>query len=55
VANLLRSLGGNFEILRLGEPLMVEPFGLVRLRSRALSTAAELVYDAIERRFGGST
>ena len=55
VAELLQSLGGDFEILRLSEPLTVEPFGLVRLRSRALSPAAELVYEAIERRyFGGA-
>lgn len=53
VADLLQATGGAFEVLRLTEPLMVEPFGLIRLRSRALSPGAELVYGAVERRLFG--
>ncbi len=38
---------GDFVRLPLSEPVMIEPFGLLKLRQRVLSPAAQRLYDAV--------
>lgn len=39
----------RFKMLRIRDQLMLESYGLIKLRKRALSPAAMLVFDAMMR------
>jgi hypothetical protein len=39
----------RFKMLRIRDQLMLESYGLIKLRKRALSPAATLVFDAMMR------
>lgn len=39
----------RFKMLQIGDQLMLESYGLIKLRARALSPAAALVFDAMKR------
>ncbi|WP_083656406.1 LysR family transcriptional regulator [Mongoliimonas terrestris] len=47
VAELFLS-AGSFRLLRLEDPVAVEPYGLIKVKGRALSPAASVLYAAIE-------
>ncbi|WLA52140.1 hypothetical protein QIH80_19770 [Bradyrhizobium elkanii] len=39
----------RFKVLRLRDRLLLENYGLIKLRKRALSPAAALLFDAMKR------